>query len=103
VAASGTENSLWRAPSGGGTEIQVLASVLDNNFALASKGIYFVPTFQPYSLQFHSSSVVRRRLSQSFQRNRPGACPSPPDGQSLLLFTEFDGVRADLVLMENFR
>src|SRR5262249_41721652 len=81
---------------------RVLASVLNNNFAVASKGIYFIPTSSHTRFNFTASSVVRRRLSQSSQRNQPGACPSHRMA-SRWLCTEFEGVRADLVLMENFR
>ncbi len=94
--------SLWRTPLEGGNEDQVLASVLDNNFAVVNDGVYFIPNLRPYPIRFLSFSSGKQTTVAQPAREAAWGFSVSPDGRSLL-FSEFEAVRSELKLVENFR
>jgi Tol biopolymer transport system component/DNA-binding winged helix-turn-helix (wHTH) protein len=93
--------SVWRVPVGGGEEIQVLGPIMNSNFAMANQGIYFIPSARPVSLQFLSFTNGRIITIAKIPREPAWGVSISPDGRSLL-FSEFDVVGADLMLVEKF-
>jgi hypothetical protein len=89
-------------PAAGGEEIQVLRSVFHNNFAVADRGIYFIPSSRPALVQFLSFADGRIVTIARIPREPAWGFSLSPDGRSLL-FSEFEEVRADLMLVENFQ
>jgi Tol biopolymer transport system component len=100
--ASDENLALWKVPATGGEETQVLGSVLNNNFAVTDRGIYFIPSARPASIQFLSFSGAGIVTIAQTPREPAWGFSVSPDGRSLL-FSEFEAVRADLMLAENFR
>ena len=96
------ENSLWRVPAAGGEESPLLPSIYNNNFTLASQGIYFIPSSRPYALQFASFGGGKVVTAAEIPREPAWGLSVSPDGKSLL-YTEFEAIRSDLMLVENFR
>jgi Tol biopolymer transport system component len=99
------DQQLWKMPVGGGDETRVLASVLDNNFAPAKRGIYF--------LEGASSDANLRVQFLSFATHAiqtVGMVPGPsgdeisvsPD-ERWLLFGTIGGAGSELMLIENFQ
>jgi len=118
------ESSLWRIPVQGGQETRVLKSLFCSNFAIADRGIYFMPwgsvpgvPSQPgpnsedlaASVQFLNFSTGRTEQVAKLVRRTAvppadGACgfSLSPDGR-YLLYTEFEPTRLPEVMMvENF-
>ncbi|MFL6354809.1 MAG: protein kinase domain-containing protein [Bryobacteraceae bacterium] len=100
--ASDDNLALWRVPVAGGEETQVLGSVLNNNFALTEQGIYFIPNSRPAAVQFLSFGDGTRQTIANTPHEPAWGLSVSPDGRSLL-FSEFEAVKADLMLAENFR
>jgi len=95
-------NSVWRVPVRGGEETPILPSVLNNNFAVVEKGIYFIPDSQPFSVRFQDFATGKVITVANLAREPAWSLSVSPDGRNLL-YSEFEGVRADLVLVDNFR
>jgi Tol biopolymer transport system component len=97
-----SDNSLWRLPLEGGEETQVLGSIVNDNFAVLPQGIYFVPSSPPSSIRF-LSFATGKEVTVAPMPHEPGwGFSVSPDGR-WLLYCKFDTVRADLMLVENFR
>jgi eukaryotic-like serine/threonine-protein kinase len=94
--------TLWRVPAAGGEESRVLESVFHNNFALAERGMYFVPSSRPTSVQFLSFEAGTKTTVANLPHEAAWVLSVSPDGRSLL-FSAFEALRADLMLAENFR
>jgi len=94
--------TLWRTPLEGGKASQVLASVLNNNLVVVRDGIYFIPNLRPYSIRFLSFSSGKETIIAQLAREPAWGFSVSPDGRSLL-FAEFEAVRSELKLVENFR
>lgn len=94
--------SLWRTPLEGGKASQVLASVVNNNLAVVRDGIYFIPNLRPYSIRFLSFSSGKKTIVAQLAREPAWGFSVSPDGRSLL-FAEYEAVRSELKLVENFR
>jgi hypothetical protein len=101
-AVNQDNNSVWRVPIQGGEETQVLGSVFHNNFAVAGRGIYFIPSSRPASLRFLSFADASELPITQIPQEPAWTLSLSPDGQSLL-FSQFEALRADLMLAENFR
>jgi hypothetical protein len=89
-------------PVDGGDETQVLESLLNNNFTVVRKGVYFVPASGPLSIEFMNfanGKVVG--IARPLHEPAWGLSVSP-DGR-WLLYSEFEGRQSDLMLVENFR
>ena len=96
--------SLWKMPVSGGEESQVLSSLHPRDFFVVNEGIYFITgpgADRKCSIQFLSfaaGKVTTVALMSSWSYE--GLSVSP-DGRSLL-FSQFDDVSSDLMLVENF-
>ena len=80
----------------------MLASVLNNNFAVVTDGVYFIPNARPYSIRFLSFLSGEETTIAQLAREPAWGFSVSPDGRSLL-FSEFEAVRSELKLVENFR
>ena len=98
--------SLWRVSIGGGKEEQIVDAVQAFNFAVGSKGIYFMPgsdhqaenTIELLELQ----TGKRRTLATIHKRVHYGFAVSP-DERWILYPQEDQELDGDLMLVENFR
>jgi len=96
-------SSLWKVPSDGGDETQVLESVCGSAFGIVKEGIYFIPNpdaADRSSIQFFHFATKRIR-SISTIKNSYNLSVSP-DGR-WLLYSQKDQLGSDLMLVENFR
>jgi Tol biopolymer transport system component len=97
-------SSLWRVPTEGGEEAQVLESVDQRAFAVAKEGIYFIP--RPDSagcnaIQFFNFGTKRIRPIATIEKPLFLYVSVSPDGR-WILFSQADQVGSDLMLVENF-
>ena len=92
-------------PVSGGEETQVLPSVHWRNFFVVNDGIYFIPvpgTDEKSSIQFLSFATGKvKTVAPTSALPFEGVSVSP-DGRSLL-FSQWDELASDLMLVENFR
>ena len=94
--------SVWKVAVNGGEETQVLESVLNGNSAVVGEGIYFIPNSKPRSVRFLSFRTGKV-LSIADIPQEPGwGFSVSPDGH-WLLYTAFEPIGSDLMLVENFR
>ncbi len=93
--------SLWRVSPEDGRETQVLRSVLNNNFALGGKGIYYIPNAQPPTIHYSSFSGSTEVVVTILPRIPAWGFALSPDERKLL-YSQWDSARADLMLVENF-
>ena len=101
-ATAGGKVGLWRLSLEGGEEVQVLESVLNKNYAVVDRGIYFIPDSKPYSVQFLSFNTGRPATIARIPREPMYGFSVSPDGRSLL-YSATEELRSDLMLVENFR
>jgi Tol biopolymer transport system component/DNA-binding winged helix-turn-helix (wHTH) protein len=97
-----TIGSLWRVPLNGGKHEQVLESVLWDSFAVAKGGIYFIPTFQPPTLQYLSFTEHKILTIASLEKTPGWGFSISPD-ERWLLFAQYESVGSDIMLVKNFR
>jgi Tol biopolymer transport system component/DNA-binding winged helix-turn-helix (wHTH) protein len=98
------DQQLWKMPVRGGDESRVLASMLDNSFALAKHGIYFLEgTRSDANLRVQLLSFATHAI------HTVGVVPGPGGGEIAvspderwLLFGKMDGAGSELMLIENF-
>jgi Tol biopolymer transport system component/DNA-binding winged helix-turn-helix (wHTH) protein len=95
-------NSLWKVSVEGGDEIEVLGSVLNNNFTIVHQGIYFIPASWPPSVQFMNFANGRVVTIAKLMHEPAWGLSVSPDGL-WLLYSEFEERQSDLMLVENFR
>jgi Tol biopolymer transport system component/tRNA A-37 threonylcarbamoyl transferase component Bud32 len=100
---AGTEG-LWRMPVGGGEETQVLdRTIALRSFAITNLGIYFLTTSNSeFSIQFFSFATAKTETITTVERPYLGSLTVSPDGQTIL-YSQFDQLGSDLMLVENFR
>jgi eukaryotic-like serine/threonine-protein kinase len=98
--------SLWKIPVEGGQAIKILDGLSTfHNIAVVETGVYFVPMAAHSSLHFFSfatnkiSSVAT--LDKPLTINEGGLAVSPDN--RWILYTQFDQVGSELMLVENFR
>jgi eukaryotic-like serine/threonine-protein kinase len=101
----GSDKWIWKVAVSGGVETRVAGPVNHRtNFAVTDRGIYFIApasadeTAAVKVLDFASSEV--RRVAALNNSPRPGLDVSS-DGK-WLLYSQFDHVESDLMLVENF-
>jgi Tol biopolymer transport system component/DNA-binding winged helix-turn-helix (wHTH) protein len=97
--------SLWKMPTQGGDETQVLESVTWRAFTLVKDGIYFVPrqnTGSVRTIQFLSFATGKLETVTNIEMPVWGALSVSPDGK-WILYSQFDQLGSDLMLVENFR
>jgi len=99
---------LWRTPTKGGEEVEIISSLEAGQWgywAVVENGIYYLDTREKPGIAFFN--VTTRRTMRVFDlENRPateapGLTVSPKDGT--ILYTQLDALSRDLVLVENFR
>ena len=98
--------SIWRVPTSGGTETQVVDSVHpEGGWVVLGKGIYFIskPDEKGLSLirfkDLDTGSI--RTIAPIEGRVHWGFAVSPD--QRTFLYSQFDDAGSDLMLVENFR
>lgn len=98
------DQDLWKEPLRGGHESRVVASIIESNFAVAKRGIYFLENAAS------SESTVRVRfLDFATQAIRTVALVPGPVGlemsvspdERFLLFQKDDHEGSELMLVEN--
>ncbi len=99
--------SLWRIPSAGGEESQVLDQIPQGYWAVLEQGIYYV-NFRATprrTIEFFSFATARTTqlgiIEKEIASDVPGFAVSP-DGRWILLM-QLDQNESDIMLMENFR
>ena len=102
-AKAGGVTSLWRVPVDGGEEVKVLDSVLGFNFTVAERGIYFMSQTEagPAILFFDFATSKATRVALLDGPVANGLSLSP-DGR-FLIYSRYETVGADLMLVEDFR
>jgi dipeptidyl aminopeptidase/acylaminoacyl peptidase len=100
---AGAPSALWRIPASGGQPVKVLEGVVQLDFTVFDKGIYYIDQpsgearLQFYDLATGRSTTVARNLGDVGQ----GLTVSP-DGRTIL-YPRMDSPVNDLMLVENFR
>jgi Tol biopolymer transport system component len=93
---------VWRV-SMGGEETRVLESFFNNNFAVADQGIYFIHSAERSAIQYLSFVTGKvSRIADIGPREPDYGFSVSPDGR-WLLYAEWESLRSDLMLVENFR
>jgi len=93
---------VWQVPVGGGEETEVLKSIYGGfGFAVADKGIYFIPRDEA-AVRFLDFKTRAIRTVASLDQSRQGTFDVSPDGKTIL-YTQMDSRGSDLMLVENFR
>jgi len=99
------DEGLWKVPAGGGEESRVMESVYnDENYAVADKGIYFMPgkwyENSNSSIAFFDFASGKTTLILQTKPTFLGLAISPD--KRWLLFTLVEHLGSDLMLVENF-
>jgi serine/threonine protein kinase/WD40 repeat protein len=105
------KGSLWRKPSSGGAEEEILSGMRGTGFAVSAKGVYFSVSL-PSSPQgpwrqeiaFHDFATGQRTQIADLRRETGSniSYSVSPDGR-YLLYMQCDSQGSDLMLVENFR
>jgi len=101
----GSDAWIWKVAVSGGAEARVAGPVnYHTDFAVNGSGIYFMTPARPGERAeirfFDFASAEVKRVFTLSNSPWPGLDVSP-DGRSLL-YTQFDHVESDLMLVENF-
>jgi len=98
------QTSLWRVPVDGGEETRILESVMGSAFHLDRKGVYFVAprTAGTSAVQFLSFATGKVTTIAVIHRPVSFGLSVSPD-ERFILYTQFDQVGGNLMLVENFR
>ena len=78
----GVKAEIWRVPSGGGEEISVLEEAQD--WALASRGIYFVKNLPMHAIYWFDFSTRSITPIVPTDKGKAGSLSVPSDGRWLL-------------------
>ena len=103
----GNPRSLWKMRVGGGEEVQVLPSVLYDNFTVIADGVYFIenPSQNRYLLKFQDSASGK--TTSITEVLDPGwgltVSPGPKGTPRSILYVHCRPNDSDLMLVENFR
>jgi Tol biopolymer transport system component/DNA-binding winged helix-turn-helix (wHTH) protein len=99
---------LWRIPTNGGEEVELISS-LEAGFwgywAVVENGIYFLDTASKPGIAFYD--IATHRISRVFDlenrpaRQAPGLAVSPD--KRTILYTQWDATDTDIILVDNFR
>jgi eukaryotic-like serine/threonine-protein kinase len=94
--------AVWQVPVEGGEETQVLESIHNSyGFAVADKGIYFIPRDEAAVRFFDFNTRVTRTVA-TLDQSRFGDLAVSPDGRTIL-YSQIASQGSDLMLVENFR
>jgi dipeptidyl aminopeptidase/acylaminoacyl peptidase len=93
---------VWRAPAGGGEETPVIPSVAAwGNFAMADRGIYFVPA-EKREIQFFDFATHQVKTVWKPEKPPAFGLDVTHDGRSLF-YSRTDRDINELILVENFK
>jgi len=99
---------LWRIPTNGGEEVEIISSLeagLWGYWALVKNGIYYLDTTAKPGIVFLDFNTSRTTqvfdLDHLPARQAPGLAVSSTDGT--ILYTQLDALSRDIMLVENFR
>jgi Tol biopolymer transport system component len=96
--------SLWEVPVDGGEEKQVLESVFAINYAVGSRGIYFMPVpTGHFTMQFFSFATGRITQVASIEKQVMWGFSVSPDERWILYPQVDQSGSSDIMLVENFR
>jgi len=98
------EGSLWRMPIDGGAEHEILPAVHYDDYAIVERGVYFIPEEAKRDWSIDYLDLRTRKVTRLYR------LPHLPqwgfdvsaDGKELL-YSQNDGLDADLLMVENFR
>ncbi|MDQ1407139.1 MAG: hypothetical protein QOG55_2768 [Acidobacteriaceae bacterium] len=99
---------LWRIPTDGGDEVELISSLEAGHWgywAVVENGIYYLDTTTKPGIAFFN--IGTRRSTRVFDlenrpaRQAPGLAVSPDN--KTILYTQWDASDSDIVLVENFR
>jgi Tol biopolymer transport system component len=100
---------IWKVPTGGGEETQVLDQGKQSFWALTHDGIYFCVINNALGpvLKFYSFATRQVAIARQFSRDTKFSQGSTafsvsPDGQ-WIIYEQLDQASSDLMLMENYR
>ncbi len=103
----GEPRSLWRMPAAGGEEVQVLASILYDNFVVADDGIYFLTSSADGScfLEFLELESAAVKVISRIADPGWGLTVTPGLGHTprSILYVHARPDDSDLMLVEDFR
>lgn len=103
-----TVPGLWRIPTQGGEEIEIITSLEAGYWgywAVVEKGIYYLDLKKTPGINFFD--IASHRVSRVFDldnrpaRRAPGLAVSPD--KKTILYTQLDTLNNDIILVENFR
>ena len=94
--------SLWRMPSAGGDETQVVPELFRYNYALTADGVYYSTVSTPAAIEFLDFASGKKTTIHTLAKPVDLGLAVSPDGR-YLLFAQNDLSGSDLVLVENFR
>jgi len=103
-----TVPGLWRIPTEGGEEIEIISSLEAGYWgywAVVEKGIYYLDMKKTPGINFFDTASLR--VSRVFDlenrpaRRAPGLAVSPD--KKTILYTQLDALNNDVILVENFR
>jgi eukaryotic-like serine/threonine-protein kinase len=103
----GTPRSLWKMPSAGGMEDQVLPSVVYDNFVAAEDGIYLIhsPNHNRYSLEFFDYASMK--TTKILEPAGPGwgltVSPTIEGNPRSILYVNCRPNDSDLMIVNDFR
>jgi Tol biopolymer transport system component/DNA-binding winged helix-turn-helix (wHTH) protein len=103
-----TVPGLWRVPTNGGEEIELISSLEPGYWgywAVVENGIYYLDSTAKPGINFYD--IATHRITRVFDlenrpvRQAPGLAVSPD--KKTILYTQLDMLNRDIVLVENFR
>jgi Tol biopolymer transport system component/DNA-binding winged helix-turn-helix (wHTH) protein len=103
-----TVPGLWRIPTNGGEEIEVISSLEAGYWGywvVVENGIYYLDTKAKPGINFFDTATHRITrvfdLENAPARKAPGLAVSPD--KKTILYTQRDALNSDIILVENFR
>ncbi len=99
---------LWRIPTNGGEEVEVIGSLEAGYWgywAVVENGVYYLDTTTKPGIAFFD--ITTHRITRLFDlenrpaRQAPGLAVSPD--KKTILYTQWDATDTDIILVENFR
>jgi len=99
----GVDSSLWKMPTDGGAETQVLPSLSNWNFAVMEDGVYFMAgTRHGFAIEFLSFSTGKRELIAPVENGGYFGFSVSPD-RKWILYSQILPFSSELVLAEGFQ
>ena len=104
ATSTAPDRSIWKVPSEGGNEVRILDHLsFVADFDVVADGIYFIQESDSGdTIRFYDFASGKTTIVLSIQGRRgPGLSVSPD--RHWLLFSKFNPVQGDLMLVENIR